>query len=58
MKKRIHLLQVRHDLELRDAVVVERHAVEHRSMDVQVHHAGYERAAFGFDELGISRQRL
>jgi hypothetical protein len=51
----VHLLQVGHDLELRDAVIVERHAVVHRGMDMQIHHAGHERRARGVDHCRSRR---
>jgi hypothetical protein len=56
VKQRVHLLQLRCYFPLRDAVIVERHAVEHRGVDVAVHHAGYQRAARGVDDFGVRRR--
>ncbi len=55
MEERIHLLQLRRDFPLRDTVIVERHAIEHRRVDVAVHHAGHQGAAGGIDDLRVRR---
>ena len=44
------------DFPLRDAVIVERHAVEHHRVDVEVHHAGDQRAAAAIEHVGALRE--
>src|SRR5690242_12990004 len=53
MKKRVQLLQLGRDLPLRNPIVLEGAVVEHAEMDMQVHHAGYQGAMAGVDQLSV-----
>jgi hypothetical protein len=56
VEQRVHLLQVRHGLELRHPVIVEGHAVVHGGVDVEIHHPRHHRVARAVDQLRARRR--